>query len=216
MTLKLRVSEICKKYGGNPVLEGCSFSFNEGGVYVLMGPNGSGKSTFLRICALLEKPDRGVITYYDGAAENNCVNPKQRITLMLPGVGVFNTTVFKNVAYGLKIRRMDKGEIHKRVEKALDLVNLGHRGHQNALTLSSGETQRLGMARALAIEPDILFLDEPTAFIDAGNRDIIENVILKMKIEGHPKVIMSTHDTRQAKRLGGVILMLTDGKISED
>lgn len=216
MSLKLSVSEIWKNYNGNPVLRGCSFTFNKSGVYILRGPNGSGKSTFLRICSLLEEPDSGEISYSsDDFLINKDMALKRRITLVLPGIGAFNTTVFKNAAYGLRLRRLNRKELNKRTEKALDFVNLLNKKNQHALTLSSGEMQRLGIARALAIEPDILFLDEPTAFIDSGNTEIIEDVILKMKRDGHPAVIMSTHDAAQAKRLADRLLSLQDGRIFE-
>ncbi|MGB9892620.1 ATP-binding cassette domain-containing protein, partial [Thermodesulfovibrio yellowstonii] len=102
--MRLTVSNIYKYYNGIPLFENCSYTFDRSGVYVLMGPNGSGKSTFLRMCALLESPDRGKINYFENKrALPKDINLMRRITLLLPEVGVFNTTVFKNVAYGLKI-----------------------------------------------------------------------------------------------------------------
>jgi len=136
----------------------------------------------LRICALLERPDIGEVKYSsDGIAVENDVTLRRKITLLLPKIGVFNSTVFKNVAYGLKIRGIERSEAHKRVGKALEAVRLTHKGDQNAGTLSSGETQRLGIARAMVIEPDIFFLDEPTAFVDHDSKVIIEDIILAMK-----------------------------------
>jgi tungstate transport system ATP-binding protein len=139
---------------------------------------------------------------------------RQRITLVLPKIGVFNTTVFKNVAYGLKIRGLTGSEVNQRVNKVLDLVRLLHKRNQNALTLSSGETQRMGIARALVIQPDVLLLDEPTAFVDIESRKIIEEIIDKMKFEDKT-ILITTHDSSQAKRLGNWILSIEDGKIQE-
>lgn len=137
MALKLIVSNIYKSYNDKFVLKDCSFCFDHSGVYVLTGPNGSGKSTFLRICALLENPDSGKINYFDGdRALANDLNLRRRITLLLPDVGVFNTTVFNNVAYGLKIRGLKKKQIKEKVHEALQFVGLLHKKDQNALTLS--------------------------------------------------------------------------------
>jgi tungstate transport system ATP-binding protein len=214
MRLRLLVSEIWKQYPGSTVLRGCSFSF-DGGVYALTGSNGCGKSTLLRICALLERPDRGEVTYFFGdAAAPPGIALMRRMTLLLPGTGIFNTTVFKNAAYGLRIRGMKGREIEDRVNRVLDFVELGHKRKQNALTLSSGETQRLGLARAMAVQPEMLFLDEPTASVDERNREIIENIILKMKTETQSTVIVTTHDMKQAEKLADTLLLLKDGKIS--
>jgi len=230
MSLVLSLTDIWKSYNGKPVLKDCSYSFG-GGIYVLMGPNGSGKSTFLRICALLENPDEGRINYFSDAplnppllrgelkggvfSENNIlkrdIELKRRITLVLPMVGVFKTTVFKNVAYGLKIRGEEREKIEEKVNKALDFVSLSHKKNHNAITLSSGETQRLGIARAMVIEPEVLFLDEPTASVDEENTEIIEDIILNMKKNSRSTVIIATHDMAQAERLADKVLILRNG-----
>jgi tungstate transport system ATP-binding protein len=214
MGLTLLVSHVYKSYDGKPVLKDCSFPFEKSGTYVLMGSNGSGKSTFFRICALLENPDSGDVNYVSGvSAIARTIELRRRITLLLPKVGVFNTTVFKNVAYGLVIRKMNRVEITERVDKALDFVGLTHKKNQKALTLSSGETQRLGIARAMVIEPEMLFLDEPTASVDQENTEIIEDIVLRMKKMGKSTVVITTHDMSQAKRLADRLLLMKDGNI---
>jgi tungstate transport system ATP-binding protein len=215
MSLQLVVSDIEKKYDAGYVIEECSFSFRDSGLYVLMGPNGSGKSTFLRICALLEDPDGGDVRFYQSGnpLEKN-ISLRRRITLLLPKIGVFNSTVFGNVAYGLTIRGLQKDEIAVRVEKTLDFVGLVSKRNQKALTLSSGETQRLGIARALAIEPEIFFLDEPTASIDHKNTGIVEDILLKLKGAKKTIVIMTTHDMAQAERLADSLLVMHEGRLS--
>jgi tungstate transport system ATP-binding protein len=214
MNVQLTVSHIYKSYNGNQVLEDCSFSFDKSGIYILMGPNGSGKSTLLRICALLEDPDKGEINYLSGGSVlKKDIELRRKITLVLPRIGVFNTTVFKNIAYGLKIRGITGNEVNDRTYKALECVGLMHKREQNALTLSSGETQRLGIARATVLEPEILFLDEPTAFVDVKSKKIIEDNILQMRNNGHSMVIITTHDRVQAERLGDRLLLIGDGKI---
>jgi tungstate transport system ATP-binding protein len=214
MSLRLDIAKIWKSYQGNPVLKDCSFSFEANGIYTLVGPNGCGKSTLLRICALLEEPDQGEVSFFSGQdKETKDISLKRRITLVLPKVGTFNTTVFKNVAYGLIIRGMRRSEIKGKAEQVLHFVGLDHKKNQNALTLSSGETQRLGLARALVIDPEILFLDEPTASVDQKNTEIIEDILMKIKKEGRSTIIMSTHDQDQTKRLADRVLKLSQGKL---
>jgi len=244
MTLRLEISNISKSYNGNQILKDCSFSFDISGIYILTGPNGSGKSTFLRICALLENPDKGEVKYFSGdtplhppllreippsippllrgelkgGSENTPLKKdlelRRRITLVLPSVGVFNTTVFKNVTYGLTIRGIRGGEAKESVNRIIGFVGLDRKKDQNALTLSSGETQRLGIARALVIEPKILFLDEPTASVDQVNTGIIEDIIMKMREDNKTTVVLTTHDKEQAKRLGDKVLIINDKKIT--
>lgn len=214
MNIQLHVSKIYKSYNGKPVLKDCSISFEKSGTYVLMGPNGSGKSTFFRICALLENPDKGEVNYLSGGViSRKDIELKRKITLLLPKVGVFNTSVVKNAAYGLKIRGMVGSEIKEKVDRALEFVGLINKKNQNALTLSSGETQRLGIARAIVIEPEILFLDEPTASVDQENTEIIEDIILKTKKRGRSITIIATHDIAQAKKLADQLLLMKDGRI---
>ncbi len=214
--MNLIVSHIRKIYDGKAILRDCSASFDSRGTYVLMGPNGCGKSTLLRICALLENPDGGDISFFDGNSPlKRDLSLRRRITLLLARTGVFNTTVYKNVAYGLSIRGMHRHEIDKKVNTVLAFVGLDHKKNQRALTLSSGETQRLGIARSLAIDPEILFLDEPTASVDQENTGIIESIIRTMKADGRSTVIMTTHDREQAERLADVLLLMKEGTISE-
>jgi tungstate transport system ATP-binding protein len=214
MSLELSSSNIFKSYDGEPVLRGCSFNFDRRQTYVLMGGNGSGKSTFLRICALIEEPDGGELIFSDdGISVEKNLELRRRITLLLPRIGVFNTTVYKNIAYGLRIRRLEEKEIRKRVNGALDFVGLAHKKSQKALTLSSGEMQRLGIARAMVIRPEIMFLDEPTASIDQRNTEIIEEIILNLKKEQRSIAIVTTHDATQAKRLADRLLVMHEGKI---
>ncbi len=213
--MKLEISELYKDYNGKPVLSGCSFLFDVKRTHVLMGHNGSGKSTFFRICALLEPPDTGHIKYFAGdRLLQNDMELKRKITLVLPGVGLFNTSVYNNVAYGLKIRKTPEKEIAENVEHALEFAGLSEKRRQNALTLSSGEAQRLGIARAIVIKPEVLFLDEPTAHVDEKNTEVIEDLILKIKKSGKSMVFVTTHDVYQAERLADLILLLDKGKIT--
>jgi len=214
MGLELEILHVCRSYNGNPILRDCSFAFASGRTYVLQGPNGSGKSTLFRALALLEKPDSGRVEYRDdGQILAADLELRRRITLVLPRTGIFNTTVFKNVAYGLKIRGISRAESEVRVNDALASVGLAHKKWHRAAELSSGETKRLGIARAMVINPEVLMLDEPSANIDPANTEIIESIILKMKQERSATILMITHDPVQAQRLGDDLLFMQDGKI---
>jgi tungstate transport system ATP-binding protein len=215
--MKLTVSHIAKTYEGRAILKDCSYAFDRNGTYVLMGKNGSGKSTFLRICALLENPDGGTVDYRENdALLQPDMSLRRRITLVLPRIGVFNTTVSRNVAFPLQVRGLSHANIEARVNKTLAFVGLDRKKGQQARTLSSGETQRLGMARALVLDPEILFLDEPTASIDEENTRIIESIIKDMRKEGRAMVIMTTHDNAQAERIADRVLVLDHGFFQPD
>jgi tungstate transport system ATP-binding protein len=214
MGLTLELDRLVKSYNGNPVLQECSYTFTDGLTYALLGENGSGKSTLFRVAALLEPPDAGTIKYWDnGHNLAPSLDLRRRFTLLLPQIGVFNTSVFKNAAYGLKIRGRGARDIEARVRQALETVGLAHKERQQARDLSSGETKRLGIARALVTDPQVFFLDEPTANIDPENARIIEKIILGMKTEGKSTIIMITHDPAQAERVADHLLLMKGGKI---
>ncbi|MFO8085120.1 MAG: ATP-binding cassette domain-containing protein [Desulfobacterales bacterium] len=217
MGIVLKIENIAKNYRGKPVLKNCSFEVDKKGIYVLRGPNGAGKSTLLRICALLEAPDHGNISFYEnGTRLSEDMALKRQISLVLPKVGVFNRSVAANVAYPLKIRHVKRRDTMERVDKILEMVGLSHKRDQRAVTLSSGETQRMGIARALVVDPQILFLDEPTASIDNENTAIVENLLNTLKKKGRTSIIMTTHDASQAKRVGDYLLWLKNGQIIAD
>jgi tungstate transport system ATP-binding protein len=216
MSLTLKAERISKSYEGRHVLRGCSVSFEQSGIHVVMGTNGCGKSTFLRICALLERPDTGEVLFTSGGEPlENSIELKRKITLVLPSVGVFNTSVYRNVAYGLKIRGVMGKEAEEKTDEVLEFVGLISKKNQNAPTLSSGEKQRLGIARAIVIRPEMLFLDEPAVYVDQENTEIIEKIILDMKQLRKSTVIITTHHIEQGERLADRVLIMQDGMIME-
>ncbi len=232
MGIRLNVSNVWKSYNGKLVLNDCSYTFEPGKICALMGPNGSGKSTFLRICSILEVPDRGKVLFLSGnTIIRKDIELRRKLTLVLPNVGLFNSSVFNNVAYGLKIRKLKKQVIKERVENILHTVGLIHKEKQNAHNLSSGEAQRLAIARAMVIDPEMLFLDEPTVSVDEENKEIIENIILNMSAKikeatqnlvsipneknGSKKtIIIATHDFSQAERIADKVLLMQNGKVT--
>lgn len=215
MALTLNALNLTRFYQGQPVLKDFSCRFDAAGAYALMGPNGSGKSTLLLILALLEAPDLGEVQYLAGSGVlPHDLELRRRVSLLLPDVGVFNTTVFHNVAYGLKVRGIPREELETRVSRALDAVGLMHKQGQRAVTLSSGETKRLGLARVLIIEPEVLLLDEPTASLDPANMELIEEIILKVREERKTILIVATHDHAQVERWADRRLYLERGRLA--
>jgi tungstate transport system ATP-binding protein len=216
MSLRLQARNISKSYNGRPVISDCSVTYEKSGIHVVMGQNACGKSTFLRICALLEKPDAGEVCFTsDEERLVNGIELMRKITLVLPSVGVFNTSVFNNAAYGLMIRGLHREAIREKTESVLEFVGLISKKNHNARILSSGEKQRLGIARAIVIDPEMLFLDEPAAYVDQKNTEIIEKIILDMKKQRRTTVIITTHQIEQGKRLADRMYMMREGKIIE-
>ncbi|MEO5356554.1 MAG: ABC transporter ATP-binding protein [Nitrospirae bacterium YQR-1] len=213
--LSLSIKDIHKSYGGREVLRGISYRFEPSMCYGIVGENGAGKSTLLRICALIEKADTGTVVYSSGdKILRQDINLKRRMTLLLPEVGVFNTTVYKNVAYGLKVRNIsDTGGI---VNETLDMVGLKTKARQNALTLSTGETARMGIARALAINPEFLFLDEPTNGIDAQNYEIIKDILTEIKNNLKTTILIATHDDKIKEQICDTVLVIRNGRTVDE
>ncbi|WP_156906767.1 ATP-binding cassette domain-containing protein [Desulforegula conservatrix] len=216
MGMRLMASSITKSYGTRNIINNCSYSFDGNAVYVIMGNNGAGKSTLLRMCSLLEAPDSGEIIYMQGDSPvPQNIHLKRRITMVLPETGVFNSSVFDNVAYGLKVRGISRRNTEIAVRNALDFVGLGEIRGQAALSLSTGEKKRLGIARALAVNPEVLFLDEPTASVDQDNIEIIESILLELKSKKGTMIIITTHDSGHAEKLADIRLTLENGKLSD-
>jgi len=192
-------------------------NFQEGKIYAIVGPNGSGKTALLNILNLLEKPDEGQIFFYDQEITNksnsDTLEIRRRMTLVNQDPFLFHSTVYDNIAYGLKIRSIPSKVQKSRIRSALNIVGLSAFKDRKADQLSGGEAQRVVIARALVIEPEVLFLDEPTANIDQKHIDVVERIIKKIKKEIKTTVIFTTHDLSQAYRLADEVISLLDGKI---
>ena len=215
--LIFKVRNLKKVYNGKIVLDVDNLNFQEGKIYAIVGPNGSGKTTLLNTLNLLEKPDEGQIFFHDQEITNksnfDTLEIRRRMTLVNQDPFLFHSTVYDNIAYGLKIRSIPPKVQKSRIKSALNIVGLSGFKDRKANQLSGGEAQRVVIARALVIEPEVLFLDEPTANIDQKHIDIVERIIKKIKKEIKTTVIFTTHDLSQAYRLADEVISLLDGKI---
>ena len=215
--LIFKVRNLKKVYNNKIVLDVDNLDFQEGKIYAIVGPNGSGKTTLLNILNLLEKPDEGQIFFHDQEITNksneDTLEIRRRMTLVNQDPFLFHSTVYDNIAYGLKIRSIPPKVQKSRIKSALNIVGLSGFKDRRANQLSGGEAQRVVIARALVIEPEVLFLDEPTANIDQKHVDVVERIIKKIRKEIKTAVIFTTHDLSQAYRLADEVISLLDGKI---
>ncbi len=217
--LIFKARNLIKVYNSKIVLDIDNLNFQEGKIYAIVGPNGSGKTTLLNILNLLEKPDEGQIFFYDQEITNksnsDTLEIRRRMTLVNQDPFLFHSTVYDNIAYGLKIRSIPSEIQKSRIRSALNIAGLSGFKDRKANQLSGGEAQRVVIARALVIEPEVLFLDEPTTNIDQKHIDVVERIIKKIKKEIKTTVIFTTHNLCQAYRLTDEVISLLDGKIIE-
>jgi tungstate transport system ATP-binding protein len=212
----LRIDSVGQAYDGAEILKDISLSLNRGEVFALIGPTGSGKTTLMKLIDLLTKPSSGSI-YFDEVdvsdAESDRLAARRRMSLVQQKPIMFSMNVYDNVAAGLKWRGIAKNSIRQKVERALDLVDMADYAHRDAKTLSGGETQRIALARALVVEPELLLLDEPTANLDPNSASKIEEVIEHVIMEHKISVFMTTHDMVQGQRLSDKVGVLIDGEM---
>ncbi|MCL2116576.1 MAG: ABC transporter ATP-binding protein [Methanobrevibacter sp.] len=177
----------------------------------LIGPTGSGKTLLLRIINILDKPSSGKI-YYEGNDITNREDFKirRKIAMVFQKPIVFKGTVFDNIYYGLKIRNKDKKSSEEEVSNLLKMVGLEGYENRKASTLSGGEIQRIALARALILKPEILLLDEPTANLDPGSTEKIENIIENIQQNEDIAIVMSTHNLVQGQRLCDEIAIIKE------
>ena len=213
MSDHLHLERIGKNYENIKAIDNLTFDAYQGQLISLVGSNGSGKTTLLRIIGGLDFPNYGKIIFNRKELKTNEL--RKISTLVFQKSIMFNTTVFKNVAFGLKVRGFDTKKIRNKVFDSLSSVALEEFDKRKAKNLSGGEQQRVALARAFIIEPKILLLDEPTANLDPSNAIIIENLIKKILEKKSCIIIMATHNLHQAKRLSSLIVHLHYGKIIE-
>ena len=207
--LPIRFEEASYATGGVTILDRISLAFEYGQPTVVIGPNGSGKTTLLRLAMGLIRPAAGRVTW--GGREH--VPPIHRAFVFQRPVMLRRSTA-ANVAYALAAADVPRDQHGTRTNELLALVGLEDLGARPARRLSGGEQQRLALARALAKEPQVLFLDEPTASLDPNATKAIEDIVHAVTLRGI-KVVMSTHNLGEAKRLAGEIVLMHRGRIVE-
>jgi len=207
---------VTKSFGKMTALDDVSLEIQEGEILALLGPNGSGKTTLLKILAFIQKPTQGE-AYFRGEkiADKNIDKMRMQCTMVFQKTVLFSTTVYNNIAYGLTIRKIPKKEIDVQVGKVLKLLKLEGFEKKQAKKLSGGEQQRVTLARALALNTELLLLDEPTANLDPKNAGIIEEAIASVNKEHKTTIVMATHNMFQARNLPHRIALMNDGKITE-
>ncbi|UCG44961.1 MAG: ABC transporter ATP-binding protein, partial [Candidatus Bathyarchaeota archaeon] len=185
-------------------------------ITTIIGPNGSGKTTLLRILAFLDKPTVGEIYFNGVKVENgNRAQMRANCTMVFQKTALFDTTVDGNISYGLKLRKLSRREIAKRVCEVLELVKLEGYERRQAKKLSGGEQQRVSLARALALDTELLLLDEPTANLDPKNVSIIEEAIKNVRHEHETTIVTTTHNMFQAESITERAALVLRGKVVE-
>lgn len=215
MTPKFQLNSVQKRYEDRIALDLDQLTVCPGRVHVLMGANGSGKSTLLNILAFLVKPESGTVTF-DGEVvkwrKSELGALRKRVTLLHQSPYLFTGTVFGNLAFGLKVRGMHGTQLRQRVAESLDLVGLTGFEHRNVKQLSGGEARRVALARALALQPEVLLFDEPLANLDKHSASVVDNIVASLASRG-VTIVMATHDPRHAQHFHGDIIYLVDGRL---
>jgi tungstate transport system ATP-binding protein len=207
--LPIRFENVSVARGAVTMLDRVSLTLSAGPPTILIGPNGSGKTTLLRIASGLLAPSSGRVTW-DGLERV----PAHRNAILFQRPAMLRRSAAANVSYALASVGVPRADRPRRIEELLSMVRLEDFASRPARSLSGGEQQRLALARALARDPAVLFLDEPSASLDPAAAKSIEDVVRTVAAKG-VKVVMSTHDLGQARRLAGEIVMLHRGRIVE-
>ena len=197
----LGLVNIYHRYSNNEVLKNINLEIEKGEVFALIGPTGAGKTTLLRLMNLLETPVSGNIHFANEdvtrAARHQRLELRRRMAFVLQKPVVFKTSVYDNIACGLKWRGQSQARIKEKVIRLLEMMRLTDLKDRNARTLSGGETQRVAIARAVAVEPEVLLLDEPSANLDPNSTLRIEELLRDIFTQYRTTVVMATHDLSQ-------------------
>ncbi len=209
------IKKAVKKYGDFTALNGVDLDIKPGEFFTLLGPSGCGKTTLLRMIAGFNTVDGGEI-YFDDKLINRVEAHKRDIGMVFQNYAIFpHLTVAENVAYGLKAKKVPKGEIARRVEEALDLVQIGKLKDRKPNELSGGQQQRVALARAFVIEPSVLLMDEPLSNLDAKLRVQMRTVIKKLQRRLGITTIYVTHDQEEALAISDRIAVMKEGNIMQ-
>ncbi|MCL4459053.1 MAG: ABC transporter ATP-binding protein [Chloroflexi bacterium] len=211
----LEIKTVQVRYGNQTVLDIPHLSIKRGEILSIIGPNGSGKSTLLRVLALLERPSVGEIIF-DGQPvhpHSDFLALRRRLAIVFQEALLRDTSVFNNVATGLHFRGVSREATREKVQQWLERLGIAHLQRRSARTLSGGEAQRVSLARALVLEPEILLLDEPFGGLDSPSKGSLIGDLDRILAETRMTVIFVTHDRTEALMLGDRIAVVMDGRI---
>lgn len=209
------VQAACKQYGDFVALDSLDFVVPAGSLTALLGPSGSGKSTLLRMIAGLDQPDTGTVTI-NGRNVTRVPPQRRGIGFVFQHYAAFkHLTVWDNVAFGLKIRKQPKAEITSKVDNLLQVVGLSGFQSRYPNQLSGGQRQRMALARALAVDPEVLLLDEPFGALDAKVREDLRTWLRRLHDEVHVTTVLVTHDQAEALDVADRIAVLNKGRIEQ-
>jgi sulfate transport system ATP-binding protein len=213
--MAIDVRNVSKSFNGFKALDDVSLSVPDGSLTALLGPSGGGKSTLLRVLAGLEKPDGGEVLF-SGEAVTTLPAQERGVGFVFQHYAAFkHMTVRDNIAFGLKIRKRPKDEIRDRVQELLALVHLGGWADRYPAQLSGGQRQRMALARALAVQPRVLLLDEPFGALDATVRKELRDWLRKLHDEVHVTTIFVTHDQEEALEVAQQVAVINAGRIEQ-
>jgi sulfate transport system ATP-binding protein len=213
--MAIDVRNVSKSFNGFQAIEDVSLSVPDGSLTALLGPSGGGKSTLLRVIAGLETPDSGEVLF-SGEAVTRLPAQERGVGFVFQHYAAFkHMTVRDNIAFGLKIRRRPKAEVRARVDELLALVHLGGWADRYPAQLSGGQRQRMALARALAVSPRVLLLDEPFGALDATVRKELRDWLRRLHDEVHVTTIFVTHDQEEALEVAQQVAVLNAGRIEQ-
>ncbi len=208
--LPLKLQNVDYSAGGKKLIKNMNCQFEAGRKYIVIGPNGAGKTLLLRLCHGLLKPDRGQINWAGAKGQN----PKSAQAMVSQRSVMLRRSAYDNIDYALSVRGVKRSLRPDLINTVIDRTGLRRVAHKYAPVLSLGEQQRLAIARAWVLKPQVLFLDEPTASLDPPATHSIEELIGEISAEG-TTVIMTCHDLGQAKRLATDVLFMFRGRLKE-
>ncbi len=213
-----RLENLQRIHGNRTVLDIQCLEIQSNSIYTVIGPNGAGKTSLLQLLAFLDKPSSGLISFNDQPVRFNekyLHSLRRHVVLLDQSPILFTGTVYRNVEFGLKVRKISSGLRKRRVEEMLELVGMEKFADCDSQGLSGGEVKRVALARTLAVRPDVLLCDEPTANVDRENQEIILNILQKINREEKSTIIFSTHYLSQGQRLADHTLLLQNGSLSD-
>jgi sulfate transport system ATP-binding protein len=214
--MAITVRNVNKEFGDFRALDDVSLDVPPGSLTALLGPSGSGKSTLLRVIAGLEKADSGEV-FISGTDATGLPPHRREVGFVFQHYAAFkHMTVAKNVAFGLEIRKRPKPEVTARVAELLSLVQLDGFGDRYPSQLSGGQRQRMALARALAVEPEVLLLDEPFGALDARVRSELRAWLRRLHDEMHVTTVFVTHDQEEAMEVSDTIVLMDHGRIVQE